>query len=52
MHRKEVADRLADLVGQSPNIFGKLDSARRKDWLKISKKKWNVGDGKVISVNR
>jgi len=32
-HKKVIADRLADPVDESPNLFGKLSRARRTDWL-------------------
>ncbi|KAG5582320.1 hypothetical protein H5410_052947 [Solanum commersonii] len=32
-HRKVIADRLVDLVDESPNLFDELSRARRRDWL-------------------
>ena len=45
---KIVSHRLVDPVGESPNIFGKLDWALRNYWLKIFKKNWHVGDRKGL----
>ncbi|XP_049394667.1 2-alkenal reductase (NADP(+)-dependent)-like [Solanum stenotomum] len=33
-----VADKLAETVNESPNLFGELDQARRKDWLRKIRK--------------
>uniref|UniRef100_M1D9I5 Uncharacterized protein n=1 Tax=Solanum tuberosum TaxID=4113 RepID=M1D9I5_SOLTU len=33
-HRKSVADRLAEPVGESPTRFRELDRVHRKDWFK------------------
>ncbi|KAG5610374.1 hypothetical protein H5410_021655, partial [Solanum commersonii] len=50
MSIKEVADILTELVGESPNLFGKLDRTRRKDWIKNLKKFWHVGDVKGLLI--
>uniref|UniRef100_M1DCE1 Uncharacterized protein n=1 Tax=Solanum tuberosum TaxID=4113 RepID=M1DCE1_SOLTU len=48
MHRKIVVERLAEPVSESPNLFGELDRARRKDWSKYLRKFWHIGDGKAF----
>lgn len=46
--KKIVEEILTETVSESPNHFGKLDRARRKNCLKNPKKYWHVGDGSTF----
>lgn len=51
MYKNIVADRLVESVCEFPDLFGKLDQALWKDWLKNLRKYWHVSDGKGFIVN-
>uniref|UniRef100_M1DD17 Uncharacterized protein n=1 Tax=Solanum tuberosum TaxID=4113 RepID=M1DD17_SOLTU len=37
-YKKVIADRLADLIGELPNLFGEPKQARRRDWVNNEEK--------------
>ncbi|KAG5594879.1 hypothetical protein H5410_036111 [Solanum commersonii] len=37
-YKKVIADKLDDLIGKSPNLFGEPKQARRRDWLNNEEK--------------